>query len=330
MLWERPQIRFSKPNHLNPGKKLQELEIPIRGMELALNSCRCFPVGMIDEELRDASETLKAQIGLKLEQVKCYEPFDATTAPEIKNESADKSLWTLGKISSTEDLLGSFFFYCMELLQNGFPSSAGNSESSGLQNQGKSMNLLERSLLILPSCESFIFAVKCSVSLGLAVLFGLIYNRGNGYWSGLTIAISFARNRQATFTIANARAQGTVMGSVYGILCCFMFQKVENLRFLLLLPWIIFTSFLRHSRMYGEAGSISAVIGALLILGRKNYGNPTEFAITRITEAVIGLICFIMVELLCQPTRAATLVRTQLAESLAALGEGIEEIRRPC
>ncbi|XP_031275955.1 uncharacterized protein LOC116134422 [Pistacia vera] len=338
MLWERPQFRFFKPDCLSPSEKLQELEISIRGMELSLNSCRSLPVGMIDEELRDVLETSKARVGLKLEQAKCYASFDATTVPEIKNECTDKSLSTLATISSTEDAPASFFFYCMELLQAGFPISRNSEcvvkekkktkmeELSSSQSQGKSMNLLERGLLILPSSESFIFALKCSISLGLAVLFGLIYNRENGYWSGLTIAISFARNRQATFTVANARAQGTAMGSVYGILCCFMFKKFENLRFLLLLPWIIFTSFLRHSRMYGEAGSISAVIGALLILGRKNYGTPTEFAITRITEATIGLICFIMVEILCQPARAATLARIQLAQSLEALEEGIKDI----
>lgn len=47
--------------------------------------------------------------------------------------------------------------------------------------------------------------------------------------------------------------------------------------------------------MYGQAGGISAAVGALLILGRKNYGPPIDFAIARITEAVIGIICFITV-----------------------------------
>ncbi|XP_044504696.1 uncharacterized protein LOC123224958 [Mangifera indica] len=339
--WERPQIRMLKSKCINPGEKLQELEIPIRGMELALNSCRSFPVGMVDEEVRDVLETLKAQIGLKLEKAKCYASFDAATAPKINKKCPENSLWTLGTISSTEDAPASFFFYCIELLRNGFPI-ATNSESvgkhekktstkdlSGPQNLGRSMNLLKRALFMLRSSESFIFALKCSVSLGLAVFFGLVYNREEGYWSGLMIAISFARNRQATFTAANARAQGTVMGSVYGILCCFMLRKIEDLRFLLVLPWIIFTSFLKHSRMYGEAGSISAVIGALLILGRRDYGSPTDFAITRITEATIGLICSIVVEVLCQPTRAATLARTQLANTLEVLHEGIKDITLP-
>ncbi|KAJ4704728.1 p-hydroxybenzoic acid efflux pump subunit aaeB [Melia azedarach] len=341
MPWERPQMRFLKPKCIDPREKLQELEVPIRGMELALTSCPSFPVGMIDEELRDVLHSLKADIGLKLEQVKCYASFDATTAPEIKKECVHKSLRALKNISSTEDVPASFFFYCMELLRDGLPvapssdcvvketEKTNTEQSSDSRNQNRSKCKLKQSrstLSMLPSRESLLFALKCSLSLGLAVLLGLAYNRENGYWSGLAIAISFERKRQATFTVTNARAQGTAMGSVYGIICCIMFQKFENFRFLALLPWIVFTTFLRHSRMYGDPGRISAVIGALLILGRKNYGKPSEFAIARITEATIGLMCFVIVEILFQPARAATLAKTQLAQSLEALRDAIEDI----
>lgn len=174
--------------------------------------------------------------------------------------------------------------------------------------------------------ERWTFAIKSSLSLGFAVLLGLIYNKENGYWSGLIIATSFVTERQATFTVTNARGQGTAIGSVYGILCCFIFQRFVDLRFLPLLPWIIFTSFLRHSRMYGQAGGISAVTGALLILGRKNYGPPNEFAAARLVEACIGLICFIMVEILLRPARAATLAKTELAWSLSAFRDFIDDI----
>ncbi|KAI9153146.1 hypothetical protein LWI28_006704 [Acer negundo] len=341
MLWERPQIRFLKHNYIDPTEKLQELEIPIKGMELALTSCPSFPVGFIDQELRDVLQFLKEQVSLKLEQAKCYASFDATTVPETKKECIDKPLWTFKTISSTEDVPAFFFFYCLELLRNGLPiapniacsipdgSKTIIEELSDSKNEGECMlkRIWSSVLMLLPSSESLVFALKCSISLGFAVLFGLIYNRENGYWSGLTIAISFANKRQATFTVANARAQGTAMGSVYGILCCFMFQKVVNFRFLALLPWIVFTSFLRHSRMYGESGGISAVIGALLILGRKNYGTPSEFAIARITEATIGLICFIIVDIIFHPAKAATVAKTQLLGSLRALRASIESIR---
>ncbi|KAH7866026.1 hypothetical protein Vadar_014418 [Vaccinium darrowii] len=161
--------------------------------------------------------------------------------------------------------------------------------------------------------------------IGLVVFFGLVFNKENGYWAGLTIAISFTAQRQATFRDANARAQGAALGSVCGVLGCFFFSKYQ-LRFLTLLPWVIMASFLRHSRMYGQAGGVSTVIGGLLILGRKDYGLPAEFAITRLTEAFIGLFCFIPVEPLLQPTTAATLAKKQLSQTLGSLREFINQV----
>ncbi|XVE61858.1 hypothetical protein DITRI_Ditri06bG0072800 [Diplodiscus trichospermus] len=291
------------------------METLIQGMELALTNCTSFPVTMMDEELQGVIQISKKQIALKLEQATCSAPFDAATAPETKGEYTNWSSWTQRAISTIhEDMSHFFFLYCMELLQEGPACIVKNGEEARIQ-ESNQPNKQGRKL----SSKNLVFAFKCSLSLGLAVLFGLIYNKENGYWSGLTIAISFVRGRQATFTMANARAQGTAMGSVYGIICCFIFQKLTDLRFLLLLPWIIFTSFLRHSRMYGQPGAISAAIGALLILGRKNYGTPSEFAISRITEATIGLICFITVEVLLHPARSATLAKIELSRTLGAL-----------
>jgi hypothetical protein len=73
--------------------------------------------------------------------------------------------------------------------------------------------------------------------------------------------------------------------------------------------------------MYGQAGGISAAIGAVLILGRKNFGPPSEFAIERIIETFIGLSCSIMVELVFQPTRAANIAKLELSRSFHALYE---------
>ncbi|KAG5582891.1 hypothetical protein H5410_053518 [Solanum commersonii] len=125
--------------------------------------------------------------------------------------------------------------------------------------------------------ESLLFACKCSISLCLAVLLGLQFNKQNGYWSGLTTAISFETGKIAIFTVANARAQGTAL-----------------------------------ARISLWAGGDAAVIGALLILGRKRYGPPSEFTIARLTEALIGLSCFVIIELVMQPTRAATIAKNHL------------------
>lgn len=343
MVWERPRIKYLKPKCMKLGERLQNMETPIKGMELALTSCPSFPVSMDNPGLRDTLLAMEAQIGLKLELAKCSLPFEySTTAPETKGELVDNSIQILTANSTGHKELTFFFFlFCVKLLHD--DSLISPNPESRLQNSQKAqteeasdstkqnkcdgcLRMIGNSWKTVLKSERLLFAFKCSLSLGLAVLFGLIYNKENGYWSGLTIAISFVTGRQATFTVANARAQGTVMGSVYGILGCFIIQRYAETRFILLFPWIIFTTFLKHSRMYGQSGGISAVIGALLILGRKDYGSPSVFAIARITEAFIGLSCFIMVEFLLQPARAATLAKDQLSQSLQTLGECIKEI----
>ncbi|XP_055808414.1 uncharacterized protein LOC129876963 [Solanum dulcamara] len=159
----------------------------------------------------------------------------------------------------------------------------------------------------------------------------------------------FSTRKISNITLANAQAQGITFGSVYGVLGCSVFQKIDNLRFLALLPWIIFSSFLKHSRIYGPTGGISALLGAVMILGRKNYGplnefaiirllaavmilgrknyGPlNEFAIIRLTETFIGLSCFIVVQFILYPKRAANLARNQLHCTLNILKECMNEI----
>lgn len=320
-------MRFFNSHCIDPEEKLQDLEIPIRGMDIALSSCISFPVGVIDEELRGVLLNCRGQFSQKLDQqAKCFVPFDAKTTPEMKEKIFNKFISTAYK-----DLPTSFFLYCVQLLLDDSPIAKKTdhrpkkTQESG-DSQWSSSKIKELLMNLIPSSNSLTFAFKSSLSLGLAALFGLIYNKENGYWSGLTIAISFVTGRQPTFSVANARGQGTAMGSIYGILCSFIFQRFVDLRFLTLIPWVVFSSFLRHSRMYGQAGAISAVIGALLILGRMHYGPPSQFGVARIAEATIGLICFIIVEIILSPSRAATLAKSELSQSLRALQDCIGHI----
>lgn len=141
---------------MDPREKLQELEIPIRGMELAMTSGPSFPVIVIDEEFKDVLNSLKAEIGLKLEQAKC---FATLKAPGSEKECIDKSLWTLINISSTEDVPASFF-YCVQLLQDGWPVATNaecivketektrSEESSDSRNQIKLWTQMDQEQLV--------------------------------------------------------------------------------------------------------------------------------------------------------------------------------------
>lgn len=342
MKWER--LPFLKARYTNPGNRMQELQFPLRGMEMALISIPQFPVTVLDEELKDVLLRLEKNISLGTISL----PFDPllSTVPESIAEDHMKFLRiTLNAIPQThQDLPSFFFFFCIKVLHSKLLSAKSSTTTTvqdGLiQQNGNSNNNIDHSckqnrfhlkaiwgaFSMKVSSQRLMPAFKCSLSLGISVLLGLTYSKENGYWAGLPVAISLAAAREATFRVANVKAQGTVLGTVYGVLGCFVFERFFPIRFLSLLPWFLFTSFLQRSRMYGQAGGISAVIGAILILGRKNFGPPSEFAIARIIETFIGLSCSIILDLLLQPTRSSTLTKIQLFKCLDTLRECMDSV----
>jgi len=324
--WEQLQTRIFNSHWIDPEDKLQYFELPIRAMDIALSTCT-FPIRVIDEDLKGILLKCTGEFNKKLgQELKFFAPFDATATSEMKKEILTKNLSMAYK-----DLPTSFFLYCMHLLLDGAPivkkmdpmlrktSKNGNSQWSINNIRDIVMNLF-------PTKNNLVFPLKSSLSLGFAVFLGLTYNKENGYWAGLIVAVCFVNGRHSTFSLANARGQGTAMGSIYGVLCCFFFQKLMDIRFSLLLPWVFFSSFLMYSRMYGKAGGISAVTGALLVIGINHDEDPSKFALARIVEATIGLICFVIVEILFNPFRASTQAKVELAQCLRSLQHCIDQI----
>uniref|UniRef100_A0A6N2KDE1 Integral membrane bound transporter domain-containing protein n=1 Tax=Salix viminalis TaxID=40686 RepID=A0A6N2KDE1_SALVM len=331
--WERLPLRFLRNFYSNPGERLEELEIPLRGMEMALTSCTAsLPVRILDGETIYGPVQLEENVSLTQKQIKNCLLRDSLTAPESNAGNLVESHQTLQTISTRHQDLPSFFFlFCMKLLHcKSLAKPITPTQQKGSSTPCKQTGFFKSTWMsnwsTSVSRKRLMPAFKCSLSLGLAVLFGLIYSKKDGYWSGLTVAISLAAAREATFKVSNVKAQGTVLGTVYGVFGCFVFERYLSLRFISLLPWFVVTNFLRHSKMYGQAGGISAVIGAVLVLGRKNFGPPSEFAIARIVETFIGLSCSIMVDLLLQPTRASSLAKVQLLKCFETLSACIGSI----
>ncbi|RVW33789.1 hypothetical protein CK203_074811 [Vitis vinifera] len=81
ILWERPWTRFFKPHCFDPGDRLQAIEIPLRGMEIALSSFTSLPTAIADDELGDALQRVTLNTSLRLEQAKCSQPLASTTVP---------------------------------------------------------------------------------------------------------------------------------------------------------------------------------------------------------------------------------------------------------
>ncbi|KAL9238789.1 hypothetical protein vseg_013166 [Gypsophila vaccaria] len=336
MYSERFLVSFLRPYCMNPGDKLQELETSLRGMEIAISSLTSL--SPMDERLKDEIGGLERQINQHLDELINRIPCETSTFPESNAGNATDFIQTLHTPPSNEtDLPLYFFLFCMKLLHTQSRAMTMSPSSPKLDKKttethdqingkGLSPKQLWAKCPFVVSKKRLIPALKSSLSLGLAVLFGLHYSKPNGFWAGLPVAISLAVAREATFKVTNGKLQGTVIGSVYGVLGCLVFMRFVQVRFLALLPWFLFTSFLQQSEMYGRAGAVSTAIGAVLILGRKNYGPPSEFAITRIVETFIGLTCLVIVELILQPTRAASLAKIQLSKSFGTLRESLTSI----
>ncbi|ESW34649.1 hypothetical protein PHAVU_001G169100 [Phaseolus vulgaris] len=324
--WEQLQTRIFKSDWIDPEDKLQYFELPIRSMDIALSTCT-FPVKVIDEDLQGILLKCIGEFNKQLErQSKFFTPFDATTTSEMRKDILTKNLSMAYK-----DLPASFFLYCMHLLLDGSPiikkmDPMLRKTSKNGNFQWGINNIRDIVMDLFPSKSNLVFPLKSSLSLGVAVFLGLTYNKENGYWSGLTVAVCFVTGQHSTFSLANARGQGTAMGSIYGVLCCFIFQRFMDIRFSLLLPWVFFSSFLMYSRMYGKAGGISAVTGALLVIGINHDEDPSKFALARIVEATIGLLCFVAVEIIFNPFRASTLAKAKLAQCLRSLQHCIGHI----
>ncbi|RYQ98105.1 hypothetical protein Ahy_B08g094177 [Arachis hypogaea] len=319
--WETPLLKVFRLHCWVPMKRLQQIDTNLRGMELALKSTNSFPVNIVilNEDLKHGLSTLEEHVTLTTKH------GASLTVPESSTKATTNFLQSFHTMPTThQDLPTYFFLFCAKLLHNtSFTTTSCVVHKDKAQISPNSKGNCSNYWAIIMGNTNLVPAIKFSISLGLAVFMGLTYSKENGFWAGLPVAVSYVSGREPTFRAANVKAQGTVLGTVYGVLGCFVFEKFLPIRFVSLLPWFVFASILQRSRMYGPAGGISAVIGAVLILGRKNFGPPSEFAIARIIETFIGLLCSIFVDLIFMPKRASTLAKVGLSQSLVTIGESI-------
>ena len=334
MKWEWIPLKVCKLGWLGNSQKLQDLERPIRGMELALSNIPSYPIlqPLQIESLQNGINSLENQIVQSLNQGIAYSPSDSHTFPESnpydEDQDQDPVMNTIQLINPTnhKNLPSFFFIFCLKLLQeksqnNKLPNPQKSEEQKQTPNTTKWA--IPSGIL---SSKKVMGALKSAISLGISVYLGLIYSKENGFWASLGVAVSIACTREATFKISNVKLQGTVIGSVYGVLCFVIFEKFLIGRLLCLLPCFVFTSFLQRSKMYGAAGGVSAIIGAVIILGRTNYGSPKELAFARIVETIIGVSSSIMVDIILHPTRASKLAKFQLTSTLRVLLKCIDSM----
>lgn len=321
---------------LSNSEKLEDLELALNGMELALSKIPSYPIQNNPQNyqtLKHDLNNLERQISHSLKQANsCFPPSDSVTFPEVNVDDKTIIINTLNSIqiipTNRQDLPHFFFIFCMKLLliKTQIKTPTKLQEESKKKKIENSIDKEKNRTWVSPmNSQRVIPALKCAVSLGISVILGLIYSKENGFWGSLAVAVSIASDREPTFKVANFKVHGTMLGSVFGILSFVLFERFLIGRLLCLLPWFLFTSFLQHSTMYGSAGGISAIVGALVVLGRTNYGSPREFAFERMIETFIGILISIVVDIIFQPKRASKLAKIQLIVSLQMLQKCIND-----
>ncbi|KAJ7524377.1 hypothetical protein O6H91_17G002200 [Diphasiastrum complanatum] len=185
---------------------------------------------------------------------------------------------------------------------------------------------LPKALQFSPSIDQFTIAVKVSIAMAAGAFLGVTYDTDHSHWADITIAMGIGNYQKGSIRISNMRLQGTVCGSIYGYLFALITRQVPGLCLAAMIPWVILTSFLRKSKMYGYSGSVSAVVAAMILLGKRHEGSLEQFAMIRMTEAFLGLSCFVLTEILFWPRRAAVLLEKELAHSLLDLQNFSEQV----
>lgn len=192
--------------------------------------------------------------------------------------------------------------------------------------------IIRRGIQFICSCkvdrEQLLTAFKMSLAMAIGAFIGFWFNKSKGYWADITLALGFTgAAKGGSFKVATLRTLGTVSGSIYGLLVVLATADVPVIRLLALIPWVVFTSFLRQSKLLGYAGAVSALTGAIVILARKNKDSTDEeFTVVRIVEAFMGMTSFILVELLVFPRRARKMVRAEVEEGLLRVSEVVMEV----
>ncbi|EFJ06335.1 hypothetical protein SELMODRAFT_430800 [Selaginella moellendorffii] len=163
---------------------------------------------------------------------------------------------------------------------------------------------ISRWLLDLYDREQFILALKISLAMVLGAFAGFMYDRSHTIWTTLIIGMGFNARRDASLRISDIRLHGVVLGTLYGYLVSFYTLRYPAMiSIVALAAWIVFTSFMKHSRLYGPLGNVSALIGAIFLVGHRKRVPLDRLAMLRMAETFLGIAAFVAVDYLILPRR---------------------------
>lgn len=205
-------------------------------------------------------------------------------------------------------------------------NSGTNRESTRLQNslwkillEGPAMmKPLELKLTI--SARRIRGAVKVAIAMTAAALAGRAVHVDTSFWAPVTVSFVVVAGYQGgSFKVALLRLQGSVLGAIFGYLVLLVGHNSKVGLTTALVAWVTCNAFIRYSSPFGYAGLVAAFTAPIIVLG---YGSAEDgyedFALSRITQTCVGILCFIAVEMVLWPERAVKLVHKELHQCLTS------------
>ena len=182
-----------------------------------------------------------------------------------------------------------------------------------------------------PKLKRLLYAVKLVGAVVIAAWLGVLTS-GNGTWAAITCQIVGARasvHVGGSFHTASARLSGTVIGSMFAYFCLVVLRPSAHghpgTLMVLLGLWAALLAVPRTSPKHAYGALVASFVPYIVVLGSTQGSastgstiNSRELAYTRIEQNLLGILVWILVELLILPQRASRLLPSALADTLRA------------
>jgi hypothetical protein len=184
-----------------------------------------------------------------------------------------------------------------------------------------------------PQRARVLYAVKLVAAVVLAAAAG-VASYGSGLWAAITAQIVGARSSLyvgGSFQTASARISGTLLGAMFGYFTMVVGHRLPLAACMAILAaWCGACACVRVSPRNAYAALVAQFVPFIIVLGTyvapgdvAEVASTQQYAYARIEQNLIGILCFVAIELLILPLRASTLLQAALADTLRAAAESV-------
>jgi len=182
-----------------------------------------------------------------------------------------------------------------------------------------------------PPLARVVYVVTLVGAVVIAAWFGVLTS-GSGTWAAIACQIVGARSSVhvgGSFRTASARLMGTLIGSMFAYTALALLRQSAHNHpgtlMVLLGVWSTLLAVPRTSPRHAYAALVASFVPYIIVLGTSSAAttgttaiNRRDLAYTRIEQNILGIVVFVLVEVLVWPQRASRQLPRALSDTLRA------------